>query len=113
MSREDKIKLETDLGELNSEARVALSGNRGARLLLAIEKQPKPPCVDRGDRRPCNYFRQCGSEMLACRSFYAYTREPLDRKEYGKWLQMEKVPSRKFYDKTYRETKKDKSEGKT
>lgn len=87
---------------LLSDAKAALSSNKGARLLFAIERQPKPPCVDTGAGKACIHFRQCGSELLACRSFYAYTREPLERKEYKDWLTMEKTPSRKIYEKVYK-----------
>lgn len=99
MSREDNIKL--DVIEL-SDVKLQLSSNKGARLLFAIERQPKPPCVDTGSGKACEHFRKCGSERLACRSFYAYTREPLERKEYSAWRTMERKPSAKTYEKTYK-----------
>lgn len=106
MSRENDIKFRN---WLSSEKATELDGSddtltntRGAKLLRAVEEQPKPPCVDRGDGRPCEFYRRCATELLACRAFYAYTREPLDRKEYSEWLQMERKPSEKMYAKTYK-----------
>lgn len=99
MSSKDNIKFGTT--EL-SESDDTLTDTKGARLLLAIEKQPKPPCVDRGDGSPCEFYRRCATELLACRAFYAYTREPMNRKEYGKWLQMVRRPDSAIYQKTYR-----------
>src|ERR1700730_18530528 len=109
MSRGRKIKFENVRNVTNSlhskelfPEDAPLSNNTGARLLLALEKQPKPPCVDRGDGKPCEFYYRCGIERLACRSFFAYTREPLERKEYREWLSMEKLPSHEMYEKTYK-----------
>lgn len=79
-----------------------LTNIKGAKLALAIERQPKPPCVDRGDGLPCEFYRRCASERMACRAFYAYTREPMHPKEYRQWRLMERDPSEKLYSKTYK-----------
>ncbi len=100
MSREEDIKfegLELDVADLIQR------NTRGARLACAVASQPKPPCVDRGDGTPCEFFRRCASEVLACRAFYAYTRYSDDKKEYGEWQLMERVPTARMYGKTYKE----------
>lgn len=90
-----------------SEGEATLTDTKGSRLALAIERQPKPPCVDRGDGKPCEYFRRCASEELACSAFFAYTREPMARKEYAEWRTMERLPTRRLYLKVYKAMKAD------
>lgn len=80
-----------------------VDGNRGARLLQAMELQPQPPCVNRGDGKACEFFRRCASELQACAAFYAYTRQPTYRPEYREWRQMARDPSTKIYGKMLRE----------
>lgn len=75
------------------------------RLVSALGTQPDPPCVNRGDGTPCEFYRRCASERMACKAFYAYTREPLDKRNYSQWLLMERHPNLKFYTKIYVNTK--------
>lgn len=75
------------------------------RLVSALGSQPDPPCVDRGDGKPCEFYRRCATEHLACRAYYGYVREPLDKRNYSQWLLMERHPNLKFYTKIYVNTK--------
>lgn len=82
-----------------------LRDTTGTRLVSALGTQPDPPCVNRGDGLPCEFYRRCASERMACKAFYAYTREPLDKRNYSQWLLMKRHPNPKWYKKIYVNTK--------
>jgi hypothetical protein len=69
----------------------------------AIEAQPAPPCDDRGDGRTCEHKAMCGLNKLACKAFFAYTREPSGGMSFVGWPTMERKPSSKIYEKTHRD----------
>lgn len=69
----------------------------------AIEAQPTPPCDDRGDGRACEHKALCGLNELACKAFFAYTREPSGGMTFIGWPRMERHPSKKIYDKTHKD----------
>lgn len=69
----------------------------------AIQAQPDPPCDNRGDSRPCEHKTMCALNKLACKAFFAYTREPGGGMTFVGWPTMERKPSFKIYDKVHRD----------
>lgn len=69
----------------------------------AIASQPPPPCDDRGDGRPCEHKTMCGLNNLACKAFFAYTREPSGGMSFVGWPTMERKPSYKIFEKVHRD----------
>lgn len=62
-----------------------------------IESQPPPPCDG------CQHNAMCRLNKLACKAFFAYTREPAGGMSFVGWPTMERKPSFKIYEKTYRD----------
>lgn len=69
----------------------------------AIASQPPPPCDNRGDSRPCEHKTMCGLNNLACKAFFAYTREPSGGISFVGWPTMERKPSYKIFEKVHRD----------
>lgn len=71
----------------------------------AIQAQPDPPCDDRGDNRPCEHKAMCGLNNLACKAFFAYTREPTGSLSFIGWRRMERKPSIDMFTKVHTDHK--------
>lgn len=69
----------------------------GARIVAAIAKQPPPPCVDRGDGKPCEFFYRCQQGALACQAFHGYAVQPQHGRKYSHWPVMPRTPSRAWF----------------
>lgn len=52
-----------------------------------IESQPAPPCDD------CRHSGLCALNNMACKAFFAYTREPNGGIDYIDWATLERKPS--------------------
>ena len=59
----------------------------------AIESQPAPPCDE------CDNKRLCAVNNLACKAFFAYTREPGNGIQYIDWATMDRKPTSAIYSK--------------
>ena len=102
VTRENYIKLAIrDLEEPSQDSELK-GDTEWEKLFRAAALQPQPPCVDRGDSRPCEHFAKCAKERLACKAFFAYTRYPDDNQEYSNWIQQTRRPNRRIYAKTYK-----------
>ena len=62
----------------------------------AIEAQPAPPCDE------CDNNKHCAVNNLACKAFFAYTREPSGGMSFIGWATMERIPSTKIYEKVHK-----------
>lgn len=53
----------------------------------AIEAQPAPPCDN------CRHSGLCALNNMACKAFFAYTREPNGGIDYIDWATLERKPT--------------------